>query len=235
MTQHTLRATIRTAALAAGANVLVTTASAAVTSYTSSASFFADLASNSLIPATENFDAATAGTTIPDGGSVGGIGFNNFGLGSGTQLIIDNQFSTTSPGNYLGVDNAANSNLIIGGDTFSLSFSSSFAIGFNIITAETANFSIFDNDVQLVVPGLGTALLDVDAPEATLADGSTVYFLGLIDPAASFTGANIAYDPAAVNAMTYNIDDITTAIPEPSGAALLSLAGLGFLARRRRR
>lgn len=244
MNVPSIRIIFRLVAIGIGLNVLVTSATlAVVTSYTSSAAFFADLAANSLISSTQNFDSTAAGTAISDGGSVGGLTFNNFNFGSGTDMIVEDDFATTSGSNYLGVDFAANSFLIVGGDEFEITFASSFALGLKVISGETPNVSIFDNDVQLTAGG-GTAFLDVSAVEQVLGGGDNVYFLGLIDPAAAFTSAAVGYDPGAVGAMTFNVDDITTATAAPTPVPMMgnhdfaillaALLAAGVVAARRR-
>ena len=188
-------------------------AQAVVTSYTSSASFFGDLATSGLAPTTENFDGETAGTTYTDSSTIGHITFSSFGP---PNLLVTDDFATTSGSNYLGMDSVGLANQFSGGYNIDLSFPATNAVGFNIITGEIPNTSIFDNDIQLVVPSVGSAVLDVDALEATIGGTDSVFFVGLIDTDNTFTSAQIRYDAAAVGTIVFNIDDITTAIPEPS-------------------
>jgi hypothetical protein len=62
----------------------------------------------------------------------------------------------------------------------------------------------------------------VDAVEATLTDG-IVFFLGVIDPDASFTSASLDTFGGG-GAFAYNVDDIVTAVPEPAALWLLALS-----------
>jgi len=53
----------------------------------------------------------------------------------------------------------------------------------------------------------------------------SVFFLGVIDPAAAFTSASLDTFGGG-GAFAYNVDDIVTAVPEPGTALML---GLGLL------
>ena len=78
---------------------------------------------------------------------------------------------------------------------------------------------LFDGDLGLTAGGT-TAFLDVGAVEQTLPDGALVFFLGVIDPAASFGSASLDGFGGG-GAFTYNVDDIVTAVPEPGTAGML--------------
>jgi hypothetical protein len=128
----------------------------------------------------------------------------------------------------------------MGGTNFDLKFSSSFAVGLQVVTGQTPPpneaQSIFDDDIQLVVPGLGVAGLDAGAVQATLGESESVYFVGLIDERRPFTTAQIRYAPEAVGTISFRIDNISTTIPQPSAAVLLALVSFvicGSLALRR--
>jgi hypothetical protein len=58
-----------------------------------------------------------------------------------------------------------------------------------------------------------------------------VFFLGVIDPGASFTSASLDTFGGG-GAFAFNLDDVVTAVPEPGTALML---GLGLLILRRRR
>jgi hypothetical protein len=203
---------------------------AATTTYTDQAAFLAALSNpvNTL-----DFDSTAAGTLIPSGSALGGLTFTyNFGGASlavtdGNQFGGGGPFDSTSGANFLGTDN---SDLLIDDDDFDLSFAASNAIGFSVITAEIPGTSFFDDDIQLTAGGT-TALLDVDALQNTLGDGSLVFFIGIIDDSASFTGASLA-TPGSSGSFIYNIDDITTTsaavVPIP-GAVWLFGSGLAGL------
>ena len=211
--------------------------SAATTTYTDQAAFLAALNG----PAnTLDFDSAASGSLIPSGSSLGGITFSYTFGGSSLAVTDGNQFGgggpfdTTSGTNFLGTDN---SDLIIDDDDFNLGFAASNAIGFSVITAEIPGTSFFDDDIQLTAGGT-TALLDVDALQTTLSDGSLVFFLGIIDDSASFTGASLA-TPGSSGSFLYNIDDITTTsaavVPLPGALWLFGSGLAGLIALNKRK
>lgn len=207
-------------------------AGAVPVAYTDAASFLAALPG----PATTaGFDGLASGTAIPSGGSADGITFTyDFG---GIDLIVTDgtaaggggPFDTTSPANFLGTSDF---DVLLDGDDLGLGFAASHAIGLFVVTAEVPGSTLFDGDLALAAGG-GTALLDVDAVEQTLPDGSLVFFLGVVDVAASFTSASLENCAVCGGFFTYNVDDIVTAVPEP-GPELLLGAGLAVGALRRR-
>lgn len=204
--------------------------SAAPVAYTDVADFLAALPGPA---ATAGFDGLASGTVIPSGGSAGGITFTyDFGgldllVTDGTAAGGGGPFDTTSPPNFLGTSDA---DLLIDGDDLALGFAPANAVGLFIITAELPGSTLFDDDLRLGASG-GTAFLDVDAVQETLPDGSLVFFLGVIDPAASFTTANLDNCAVCGGFFTYNVDDVVTAVPEPDATLLvrLSLAVLASL------
>ena len=204
-----------------------------VTVYTDLTAFNNALASNGYSSQTLDFDSETAGTTYAAPSTIGHVTFSNFGP---PDLIVTDDFATTSGANYLGMDSVGLANQFTGGFNIDMGFAASNAVGFNIVTGEIANVSIFDDDIQLVVPGSGTVLLDVDDLQGTVGGSDSVFFVGLIDTMSTFTTAQVRYDAAAVGTITYNIDDITTAaIPEPASSVLLIGSALMVLHQRRRR
>lgn len=180
-----------------------------------------------------DFDSETAGTTYTSPSTIGAITFSNFGP---PNLLVTDNFATTSGSNYLGMSSVGLSNQFSGGYNIDLSFPATNAIGFNIITGEIPNLSIFDNDIQLLAGG-GTALLDVDSLEATIGGTDSVFFVGIVDTASTFTSAQIRYDAAAVGTITFNVDDVGVAVPEPSSVWMMALvttfSGLALLNRKK--
>ncbi len=82
-----------------------------------------------------------------------------------------------------------------------------------------------------VVTSVGTALNSA-TPELVLGDGGIAYFLGLVSTD-DFSSALIDFaDDGEVN-FAYNVDDITTAVPEPGTALLVGFGAvaLGVLRR----
>lgn len=172
-----------------------------------------------------DFDSVVAGTPIPSGGTVGGITFDyDFG---GVQLLVSDVFDTSSAPNFLGTDDG---DILQDGDDFAISLASTNAVGISFITADT----LFDDDIVLSVGGFSVGI-DAAAVQQVLSDGSSVYFLGIIDTMTGFTGAEISTIGGGF--FLYNVDDIVTStIPEPSSALLFGAGTLicGGAIRRRR-
>src|SRR5262245_18149084 len=215
--------------LLAAALGLAAPAGAVPTVYTSAAAFFGALPGAST---TADFDGLSSGDVIASGGSADGITFTyDFG---GIDLIVTDgtaaggggPFATTSSPNFLGTSDF---DVLLDGDDLTLGFATASAIGLFIITAEAPGATLFDGDIGLTAAG-ATAFLDVDAVEQTLSDGS-VFFLGVIDPAASFTSASLGTFGGG-GAFTYNVDDVVTAVPEPGTAVMLGLGSLILCLRR---
>jgi hypothetical protein len=208
---------------------LPASAGAVPTVYTSSAAFFAALPGAAT---THDFDGLTSGQVIASGASADGITFTyDFG---GVDLIVTDgtaaggggPFATTSSPNFLGTSDL---DVLLDGDDLGLGFASARAVGLFIVTAEVPGVSLFDGDIGLTAAG-ATAYLDVDAVQQTLSDG-IVFFLGVIDPALSFSSASLEGFGGG-GAFAYNVDDVVTAVPEPGTALLLGL-GLLILSRLR--
>ena len=196
--------------------------------YTDRALFDADLPGAASV---EDFEGTAAGTLIPDGGSLGGTIFNypvlaGFGISlavtDGNQFGGGGPFDTTSGANFLGTDDA---DILQGGDAIDLGLGAVNAIGMYFISSDV----LFDADIELTASG-ATASLDVSEIQLTLADGSNVFFLGIIDTMDTFSTASIT--SSCAGCYLFNIDDIvTTQVPEPS-MLLLFLTGLFPLLRK---
>lgn len=182
-------------------------ARADLTIYTDASEFASALAAAGYPSSTLDFESITPGSVFLPGASIGDITFQNFGA---QNLIIDNQYATTSGNNYLGMDDGSFANQFLGGYEFDMQFTNSHAIGMFIVTGETPGFSIFDDDILVTVPGVGTAALDVDDLQATIGGSDRVFFIGMIDTMVTFTDASVRYSSAAVNSIVFNVDDLTT-------------------------
>jgi hypothetical protein len=206
---------------------------ATLVTYTDQATFMAALPGAAT---TQNFESVTAPFVINSGDTLGGITFNyDFGPGQPVDMQVssstDTGYATTSGTNFLGTDDA---DIFLDDDDFTMDFAATSAIGLYIITAETPNFTLFDDDIQLTAGG-STAFLNVGALQSTLSDGSLVYFIGLIDTSGSFTTATLD-TPNSSEGFLYNIDDITTsAVPLPGAFWLFGSGLAGLIAVRRRR
>jgi hypothetical protein len=209
-------------------------AGAAPVTHSDSAAFVAALPG---APTTATFDGLSSGLVIAPGASADGITFS-YGFGGVDLIVTDGTaaagggpFDTTSAPNFLGTNDF---DVLLDGDDLALGFATANAIGLFIITTDVPGESLFDGDIRLTAGG-ATAFLDVDAVQQILADGSLVFFLGVIDSAAIFTSASLDTFGGG-GAFAYNVDDITTAVPEPSLALLVavSLSVLGASRRGRR-
>lgn len=205
------------------------TYSASVT-YTSQPNFLTALGGSG---ATLDFEAQTSGDIINSGTSIGDISFS-YSIGPPpTDMMVTNDFLTTSGNNYLGLDDAGNFNLFIAGDAFSMSFATpTYALGMYFVSGDP----LFNGDIQLITSS-GTAL-NSDVIDVTLGDGGLAYYVGLISDTA-FNSASIQFDVAAEGAFLYSVDDITTStsvVPVPAAVWLFGsgLIGLIHLGKRRK-
>ncbi len=207
------------------------TAAAVPQTYTDSAAFLAALPGAAT---TVDFDAVAAGTTVASGGSIGGLTVT-YSLGGVSLAVTDGTSfgaapvaaSSTSSPNFLGTDDADH---LQDGDALTLSFASGTGIGLFVLTRDAME----DDDVTLTAGG-ATASLLAAAVEQTLADGSAVYFLGVLDPAGGVASAVVDYPSDGETNFLINVDDVIL-VPEPAQMLFLlaGVAGLVGLARLRR-
>ena len=199
--------------------------------YTSQAAFFGDLSGP---PQILNFDSQGVGTIIPSGTALGGITFT-YSLGP-LSLQVRNDFGTTSPLNYLGVNTVDGT--LLNGEFFTIDFPSPITgLGLYFIGAPGANLP---GDFSLATIGSGG--LANATPDRLLSDGDA-YFLGVIDPAGFSQAIVIGASGSCTQPdcqYVWNVDDITytvaaqAPVPEPSTLLLLG-AGIGVVAMLRSR
>jgi hypothetical protein len=205
---------------------------AAPIGYTSASDF--NTAISGMTSQTLNFDSQTVGTNIADGSSLNGITFDyDF---DGLEMLVSDQYDTTSGDNYLGINDGSDESFFAG-DSFTLSFDSTInAFGLLIISID----EIFDADFSLET-SVGEVTSQASVQD-TLADDSSVFFLGLYDED-GFDSISFSSGLFACDCFYFNIDDITTAwnaptqptteVPEPATWSLL-LFGLASISFRRR-
>ena len=207
------------------------------TGYTDRATFDAALVSAGFLNVSIiDFDSVADATTVADGSSFGGLTFD-YGAGFAGESIevvstARSGTDTTSAPNYLGTSIGSVPEFQAGANDFSVTPTSKrFAFGMFIVVEDPLD--VFDGDFSLEVGGNSIGLLESDL-QATLGDGSGVFFLGVIDTDMQLGPISFvsSFDAEAAG-LTYRIDDMITAVPEPSS---LVLAGcLIPLALRRRR
>lgn len=195
---------------------------ASVVTYTSSTAFEAALTGTPTL--VENYGTFTAGDLILPGSTFDGITYTNFNLGaSSTQDgIVSNQFNSFSGLSLGGNQNNGAAQFFFDGNSFDISFASTFAIGvFFNVNANSGTYGIVTP-----VGGASTGSASYDT--------STFVFAGLISTT-PFTSAEISSTSGGNGTASYNIPEmiLASAVPEPAAIALTAL-GAGFLLLRRR-
>jgi len=162
----------RTAACLSVLSLLVCPAASA-TPITDPATFMSAISGLPGTASTLDFETPSAGTTIPNGGSIGGIAFTS---SIGLDMIVSTGFATTSGSNYLGVDDLADEVFLPPTDLWEMSFAAPVrAIGLYIITSPDG---LLAGDIRLET---AAGIVANSATEySTLSDGGRVYFLGLV-------------------------------------------------------
>jgi hypothetical protein len=174
--------------------------------------------------ATSDFDSSPE-STIPSGSSIGGITLT-YDFGGVNVVITDGDgWSSTSDPNFLGTDDG---DIFQAGDDIEFSFTARNAFGISVISLDP----LLDGDLFLNLHGFHLDLSAADI-QATLADGSNVWFLGVISDA-PFTSIDL--QAASIGQFLYNLDDIRTAtIPEPGTMTLFSMGTVVLAVRTIRR
>jgi hypothetical protein len=220
-------------ALITGCGLGIGVAKATTLSFTSSAAFYAAIATLSAAQ-TVDFDSVPTGTTFVSGTGTGGLTFT-YAIAGPSTLRVSSTFGTTSGSNYLGLNNP---------DT-AFYLGDSFTIGFNRTVYAVGLFLIAGNDAQagdLQLSAGGSSVFNSATADRLVSDGQA-FFLGLLETAdePGFTSATVSgvFTPNAFLAFT--VDDITSvtrggsAVPEPSSWSLMLVALAVLFARARRR
>lgn len=148
---------------------------------------------------TVDFDGVASGTAVASGGVVGGVAFHyDYG---GVLLEVTGAYPARSGANALGSTDA---HVLQDGDNLDLAFAPRNALGLSIVTKE----ALEDGDLTLSAGGERVGIR-APAVEQVLADGSRVYFLGVVDPDVAFTGATLL--TAGGGWFFYNLDDVVLA------------------------
>jgi len=175
------------------------------------------------LPGLNTLDFESLPTGVMGLGPIQGITFA-FTIGGFDPKVVDD-FDTTSPTHSLGT---TGDGVFLAGDSFTMTFAPTQALGLFVIAADL----ISAGDFTLTVAGgsiFNSATTDSGFPP-TLGDGGKVFFLGLVDPMATFTTAT--FSSAGLPAdFLFNIDDITgqigaapqlAPVPEPATLALVA-------------
>jgi len=223
--------------LAGVATMLASAAAlAAPVAYTDRVAF--DAATAGMHRTVENFDARASGSLLASGEALGGLALT-YDLGGVSLAVTDGTafgggavpFSTTSPANFLGTDDG---DLFQDGDGFTIQLGGVNAFGLTLISADP----LWDGDFLLMAGGIGATLWTGDLQAYFPGDGSSAYFLGIVDVDAPLWAATLSTDhDGATGQFLWNADDLVVAragqVPEPASLGLLAL-GLAALTARRR-
>jgi hypothetical protein len=133
---------------------------------------------------------------------------------------------TASPSQSLGTNDIGNYDLLIAGSEILFTFTAPLSgLGLSIITPEAPGTFLLDDDVQLVVPGQATAVLELSAGQLVGnidGDDYYAYFVGVISDE-EITAATLSYAGATPDgSFLFNIDDIVV-VPEPEATTLLMI------------
>jgi len=184
-------------------------ARSAATPYTTHAAFAAATAGLATT-ADADFEGLADLTVVPSGTALGGVTFG-YSIGDGSvQMIVVADFPTTSGTNSLGT---AGDLTFLAGDAFTIAFPPSTAVGLYVIGED-----MLPGDVVLQTP---VGDVPTGAVEQTLSDGSSAFFVGIVesDPQLAFGTATItSVEVEAPGDFVWNVDDVTAA-PEPAASA----------------
>lgn len=201
-------------------------AGAATLTFTDQASFLSSLSGATTL----DFESQASGSTVNSGDTLNGITFD-YSIGPPPiDMMVANDFLTTSGSNYLGLDDAGNYNLFLAGDSFTMSFDTpQNAVGLYLVSGDV----LFAGDFSISTSA--GSVFNSDIVDITFGDGGLAYYLGLTSDTA-FSSATLQFDAGAEGAFLYSVDDITvSAVPVPAAVWLFSsgMIGLAGIARRK--
>lgn len=210
----------RCALIAVSGLSVASVAHTAPIAFTDPASFLAALTGLTTVV---NFDTSPAETPIPEGVPFGGVSITTNLPTPG--LIVSDHFDTSSPLNYLGVDDGF-SNEFLSGHELTIAFTHP-VIGFGLYIIASGD-DVLDADFLLAASG--GSVFNAGPPLEIFGDGGELFFLGIVDPVGFVQASLISFGDPADPAFAFNLDDLTTsAVPEPASLVLLgpSLIWLG--------
>jgi hypothetical protein len=149
------------------------------------------------------------------------------------RAMVANDYASTSGTQYLGLNDASNYNLFIGGmDSIRIGFLSSngvSAFGMYLIASDGVDFGALMLEVTTVA---GTSsFIYGGTVDRTLSDGGLAYFLGVSGAESAITSVDLRFNNAAAGTFLYGIDDILVeqSLPEPGALALFAIALSGLV------
>jgi hypothetical protein len=224
------RRTWRQAGVCSALLLLLHAAPSSAGPITDPAAFFTAIAGLPGAAATLDFESFADGDS-PDGAN--GIHFNFIvdAFGNSYPIVVRSTFETTSPPNYLGIEDGG-SGVFLALDQWEMTFNSPLlALGMFFITNPDG---LVEGDIEIRTDA--GIVSNAATPFGELDDGGLVYFLGLVSDGAPFSDATIGYGEAVTDIFfEYNVDDITTVrvVPEPSALAFASMLLGAYWARKR--
>ncbi len=180
------------------------------------------------------FEGISNNTIIGNNSTFQGITFQNGPGFLGSSLIVTNGIingnatavPTTNGSMFLGNSSTPTGQLLAGSHAFSMSYSNVNAVGMRIMVNSLSAPAALAGDIVLTsTAGAVTASLPA-AQASTLADGSLVYFMGLMNDSGALPNISFTTPNSLPNDFSFRIDEIhLVAVPEPNSMALLLVSG----------
>ena len=208
--------------------LLSTSSNAALLTSTDQALFLASLSGNIT---TLDFESQAPGSQVNSGDTLNGITFD-YSIGSPPlDMMVANDYLTTSGSNYLGLNDTGNENFFYAGDSFTMTFDTTQnSVGLYLVSSDV----LFTNDFSISTSA--GSVFNSDVNYFDVGDGGLAYYVGLTSDI-GFTSAILQFDALAEGTFLYSVDDITyaSAVPVPAAVWLFGsgLIGLTGMARRK--
>lgn len=149
------------------------------------------------------------------------------------RAMVTNDYASTSGTQYLGLDDASNYDLFIGGiDSIRIGFSSSngvSAFGMYLIASDVVDLGALKLEVTTAAGTSG--FFYGGTVDRMLSDGGLAYFLGVSGAESAITSVDLRFNNAAPGTFLYGIDDILVeqSLPEPGTLTLFAIALSGLV------